>query len=267
MSPKNSKKSSKKLPLFSCPNPDCPVRYRSFDTIKGYQNHLTHYPVCTAYAYTRHPFLTAIDGKHTQPIATATVPTVAFAQESLNDSWNSSTLLSGNARVTQHARLNPEYPHGSIPNYQDFAIFGDIEEAEPSPEAATMPSGPDAAEPTEARKLPSADPIPQWHSLEDRAIWKLLVILDSMECPDYAFEAIMQWASEFHQAGYDFAPKAKNRHSNITKFYHMIQGSHLMLPIVSQVPCDHYHDLSMEVIGFDFVTQMQTFLLTDKSKT
>ena len=158
MSPKNSKKSSKKLPLFSCPNPDCPVRYRSFDTIKGYQNHLTHYPVCTAYAYTRHPFLTAIDGKHTQPIATATVPTVAFAQESLNDSWNSSTLLSGNARVTQHARLNPEYPHGSIPNYQDFAIFGDIEEAainnnEPIPEAATMPSGPDAAEATEAWKV------------------------------------------------------------------------------------------------------------------
>ena len=55
-----------------------------------------------------------------------------------------------------------------------------------------MPSGPDAAEATEARKLPSADPIPRWHSLEDRAIWKLLVILDSMECPDYAFEAIMQ---------------------------------------------------------------------------
>ena len=126
-----------------------------------------------------------------------------------------------------------------------------------------MPSRPDAAEATEAEKLPSADPIPQWHSLEDRAIWKLLVILDSMECPDYAFEAIMQWASEFHQAGYDFAPKAKNRHSNITKFYHMIQGSHLMLPIVSQVPCDHYHDISMEVIGFDFVTQLQT-LLTDK---
>ena len=36
-----------------------------------------------------------------------------------------------------------------------------------------------------------------------------------------------------------------------------------MLPIVSQVPCDHYHDLSMEVVGFDFVTQLQT-LLTDK---
>ena len=33
MSPKNSRKSSKKLPLFSCPNPDCPVQYCNFDTI------------------------------------------------------------------------------------------------------------------------------------------------------------------------------------------------------------------------------------------
>ena len=118
MSPKNSKKSSKKLPLFSCPNPDCPVRYRSFDTIKGYQNHLTHYPVCTAYAYTRHPFLTAIDGKHTQPIAMATVPTVAYAQEILNDSWNSSTLYTGNARVTQHARLPQPWIPTWVHSYQ-----------------------------------------------------------------------------------------------------------------------------------------------------
>ena len=49
MSAKNSKKSAKKLPEFSCLNPDCPVGYRSFDTVKGYQNHLTHFPVCTEY--------------------------------------------------------------------------------------------------------------------------------------------------------------------------------------------------------------------------
>ena len=47
---KISKKASKKLPSFSCPNPDCPVGYRSFDTVKGYQNHLTHSAVCTEYA-------------------------------------------------------------------------------------------------------------------------------------------------------------------------------------------------------------------------
>ena len=47
---KISKKASKKLPSFSCPNPDCPVGYRSFDTVKGYQNHLTHSAVRTEYA-------------------------------------------------------------------------------------------------------------------------------------------------------------------------------------------------------------------------
>ena len=106
----SAKKSSKKLPSFSCPNPDCPVWYCSFNTIKGYQNHLAHHPVCTAYAYTRHPFLRSIDGKPTQPIAMATVPTVAYAQEGLHDSWNSSTLYTGNARVTQHAWLIQTMP-------------------------------------------------------------------------------------------------------------------------------------------------------------
>ena len=109
----------------------------------------------------------------------------------------------------------------------------------------------------------STSSVPQLHSLEERAIWKLLVILDSMECPDYAFESIMQWAAEFHHAGYNFAPKAKTRNANIAKFYNMIDGSHNMLPTVSTVPCDHFHDISMEVVGFDFVTQLQT-LLTDK---
>ena len=64
-------------------------------------------------------------------------------------------------------------------------------------------------------------------------------------------------------AGYNFAPKAKTRNANIAKFYNMIDGSHNMLPTVSTVPCDRFHDISMEVVGFDFVTQLQT-LLTDK---
>ena len=134
-------------------------------------------------------------------------------------------LYTGNARVTEHAWLNPEYPHGSIPNYQDFAIFGDIEEAaiknETIPDAATMPSSPDAAEAAgrgmDIAMCSTNSPMAFTGWKIGLPIWKLLVILDSMlECPAYAFESIMQWAAEFHQAGYDFAPKAKNQHSNIS---------------------------------------------------
>ena len=56
---------------FSCLNPDCPVGYHSFDTVKGYQNHLTHFPVCTEYN-SRLLSLQSL-GKHPTQL-TATVP-------------------------------------------------------------------------------------------------------------------------------------------------------------------------------------------------
>ena len=45
------------------------------------------------------------------------------------------TLYPAYARVNQHDRLNPEYPNRTIPYYQDFQIFGDIEEADINNEA------------------------------------------------------------------------------------------------------------------------------------
>ena len=70
-------KSQRRHPKSSCPNPDCPVGYRSFDTVKGYQNHLTHSPVCTEYA-SRQLSLQSLACQPTQPIATATIPTAVL---------------------------------------------------------------------------------------------------------------------------------------------------------------------------------------------
>ena len=121
---KNLKEGFQKAPSFSCPNPNCPVGYRSFNTVKGYQNHLTHSPVCTEYA-SRQLSLQSLACQPTQPIATAMIPTSVLDP---GISTNS-TLYPAYARVNQHDCLNPEYPNGTIPDYQDFQIFGDIEEA------------------------------------------------------------------------------------------------------------------------------------------
>ena len=166
------------------------------DTVKGYQNHLTHFPVCTEYN-SRLLSLQSL-GKHPTQL-TATVP---LPKEEVLDLKHpaSRTLHSGNARVTQQERLNPEYPTGTIPDHEEFQTFGDIEDEhnnEAIPPADTNPLA-DAT----INQIPSPPCIPQVHALEDKAIWKLLMILDNMECPDYAFESIMTWAAEFYQAGY-----------------------------------------------------------------
>ena len=83
---------------------------------------------------------------------------------------------------------------GTIPDYQDFQIFGDIEETDINNEGINVGASTPAHEDTifTKKQLPrnSTSLVPQLHSLEEKAIWKLLVILDSMECPDYAFETI-----------------------------------------------------------------------------
>ena len=176
---KISKKASKKLPSFSCPNPDCPAAYRSFDTVKGYQNHLTHSAVCTEYASRQLSLVQSLACQPTQPIATATIPT-AVLDPGIS---TNSTLYPAYARVNQHDRLNPEYPNGTIPDYQDFQIFGDIEEAAINNEGinvgASTPGAYEDANSTKKRLPRNSTLVPQSHSLEEKAIWKLLVILDS----------------------------------------------------------------------------------------
>ena len=51
-------------------------------------------------------------------------------------------------------------------------------------------------------------------STSQKCVTSLIYLLDSMECPDYAFRAIMEWAHDSYAAGFDFNPKCKSRSGN-----------------------------------------------------
>jgi hypothetical protein len=42
-----------------------------------------------------------------------------------------------------------------------------------------------------------------------KCVISLMLLLDSLECPDYAFEEILNWAQNSYVAGFDFNPKCK----------------------------------------------------------
>jgi hypothetical protein len=42
-----------------------------------------------------------------------------------------------------------------------------------------------------------------------QCVTHLMYLLDEMECPDYAFQSIMEWAHKWYEAGFDFNPKCK----------------------------------------------------------
>ena len=52
-------------------------------------------------------------------------------------------------------------------------------------------------------------------STSQKCVTSLIFLLDSMECPDSAFRAIMDWVHESFAAGFDFNPKCKSCLGNL----------------------------------------------------
>ena len=89
-----------------------------------------------------------------------------------------------------------------------------------------------------------------------------MYLLDDMECPDYAFQSIMEWARNCFEAGFDFNPKCKTRLANLKWMYNSLHNSKQMLPsVVSIALPDPLPDAkSMDVICYDFVPQLLSIL-------
>jgi hypothetical protein len=65
-----------------------------------------------------------------------------------------------------------------------------------------------------------------------------MYLLDAMECPDFEFRAIMEWALMCFEAGFDFDPKYKTRLGNLNWIYDVLHNAeqmltHLLEPIVN----------------------------------
>jgi hypothetical protein len=96
-----------------------------------------------------------------------------------------------------------------------------------------------------------------------------MYLLDSMECPDYAFNSIMEWACKCFEAGFDFNPKSKTRLGNLNWIYDVLHNAEQMLPHLECIKLpDHLPNMkSMNVICYDFVPQLLSILQDPKMMT
>ena len=92
------------------------------------------------------------------------------------------------------------------------------------------------------------------------------VLLDAMECPDYAFKKIMEWARTCFEVGFDFNPKCKTRLGNLKWMYDALHNAEQMLPHLESIPLpDPLPNVnSMNVICYDFVPQLLSILQNRK---
>jgi hypothetical protein len=99
-----------------------------------------------------------------------------------------------------------------------------------------------------------------------QSVTSLMYLLDSMECPDYAFKEIMEWARTCFEAGFDFNPKCKTRLGNLKWMYDALHNAEQMLPHLEsiQLPDPLPNVNSMNVICYDFVPQLLSILQNKK---
>ena len=96
-----------------------------------------------------------------------------------------------------------------------------------------------------------------------KAIVKLMLILDDIGAPDYAVESILHWAEEAYDNGFNFKPSAYSREANLKWMYKSITNSTMLLPDIVQIELEkssHGQTRHVDVVRYDFVPQILSLL-------
>jgi hypothetical protein len=93
-----------------------------------------------------------------------------------------------------------------------------------------------------------------------------MYLLDDMECPDYAFKCIMDWARNCFEAGFDLNPKSKTCLGNLKRMNDSLHNARQMLPNVMLIQLlNPLPDTkSMDVICYDFAVPQLLLILQNK---
>ena len=107
------------------------------------------------------------------------------------------------------------------------------------------------------RKWDESQKIATWRGTDQKCVTSLMYLLDAMECPDYGFKSIMEWARKCFEAGFDFNPRCKTRLGNLNWMYSSIHNAEQIMPHLEPIDLpEPLRDMtSMNVICYDFVPQ------------
>jgi len=100
------------------------------------------------------------------------------------------------------------------------------------------------------------------HTLGQKMDHELLTLLDSMNCPDDAFQKIMEWAQKSSQLGYNFNPTHKTRKALVQSYYKNFRLQCLE-PKTANVKIRTKSQLlpnNIQITVFDFVQQLLSLL-------
>ena len=111
-------------------------------------------------------------------------------------------------------------------------------------------------------KIPTVENDYACFTTSQKCVTSLMYLLDAMECPNYGFKAIMEWACKCFEAGFDFNPKYKTRLGNLNWMYDALHNAEQMLPHLEPVelPDPLPNVKTLNVICYYFVPQLLSIL-------
>ena len=110
---------------------------------------------------------------------------------------------------------------------------------------------------------PTIDAVPLMYTNDQKWTVALLKLLDDMNAPDYAFEAIIKWARGANNDNYSFHPQGGlSRSNNVDILFSSMQNAKKLLPNVQTVHVPH--GPPCDVITYDFVPQLLSLLQNRK---
>ena len=261
--------------MLYCPNPSCKRHLRNtkkpFPSDKSFANHVQQSPECKPFGFDQ----TAVS---------------AFTMQA--PSKSASTHTTAHLFKKQRLRLNPTYAQQQPTNTTNThrledQLMDDDDDVSLSNDNAAHQSGSLRDDNSVASEESSESEESYGNNVfadEDdtiespaesdyscfttgqKCVTSLMYLLDAMECPDYGFQTIMEWARKSFEAGFDFNPKCKTRSGNLKWMYDSLHNADQMLPHLEKIelPDPLPNMKTMDVICYDFVPQLLSILQNKK---
>jgi hypothetical protein len=244
---------------FCCYNPCCGGRKNLFESARALSLHLARSPACEQYANER-------DRKRKARQLTL------LNAEIVVDSSKRPTMLRRDVVNDITHIIQNESENEVLKDWSDFNFgdtYGDEMEAyeQDDPTECSSWEGDNISVLSQDTDAFSFVPPPKDHPLmftsDQKWTIALLKLLDDMNAPDYAFEAIIKWARAAKDDHYSFYPQGgMSRSKNVDILFQSMHNAKQLLPSVQPVPAPN--GSPCDVIVFDFVPQLLKLLQNRK---
>ena len=252
--------------MHFCPNPSCRRNIRQtrkpFANARSFSNHVQQSSECKVFVFDQST-TSATEQRHVQATPRSSINSTSqlFKKQRLrlNPTSMDCNVFTNVKSLGNHDQALPDADDNSS------FLFDKDDQSISSHGSVVVNSCCDTSF-DGTTKIPTDENDYACFTTSQKCVTSLMYLLDDMECPDYAFQSIMEWARNCFEAGFDFNPRSRTRLANLKWMYNSLHNSEQLLPsvVTIQLPDPLPTVKSMDVICYDFVPQLLSILQNKK---